>query len=55
MLLVKIAAAAAGLLGVTCSAMVYADTHREFWRASQCFGKFFGSTLVLGTAVTLAL
>ena len=54
-MLVKIAAAATGLLGVTCSAMIYADTHREFWRASQCFGKFFGTTLILGTAVTLAL
>lgn len=54
-LLVQIAAAAAGLLGVTCSAMIYADTHREFWRASQCFGKFFGTTLILGTAVALPL
>jgi len=52
---VKIAAATAGLLGVACSAMIYADTRREYWRASQCFVKFFGTTLILGTALTLAL
>ncbi|MBI3870138.1 MAG: dimethyl sulfoxide reductase anchor subunit [Verrucomicrobia bacterium] len=49
-----IAAAAAGLLGVACSAMIYADTRRAFWSASQCFGRFFGTTLALGTAATLA-
>jgi len=52
---VKIAAATAGLLGVACSAMIYADTRREYWRASQCFVKFFGTTLILGTALALAL
>jgi formate dehydrogenase iron-sulfur subunit len=30
------------------------DTQREFWRASQCFGKFFGTTLLLGAATVLA-
>ena len=49
------AAAATGLLGVVCSAMIYVDTQREFWRASQCFGKFFGTTLLLGAATTLAI
>ena len=48
-----IATAVTGLLGVLCSAMIYADTHREFWRASQCLGKFFGTTLLLGAATTL--
>lgn len=50
-----IATAVMGLLGVFCSAMIYADTHREFWRASQCLGKFFGTTLLLGAATTLAV
>ncbi len=52
---VRIGAALAGLIGVACSAMIYADTHRDFWRASQCFGKFFGTTALLGMATTLAL
>jgi hypothetical protein len=33
--------------------MIYVDTHREFWRASQSFGKFFGTTLLLSAASTL--
>jgi Fe-S-cluster-containing dehydrogenase component/DMSO reductase anchor subunit len=49
------ASAVAGLSGVACSAMIYADTHREFWRASQTFGKFFETTLLLGTAVVFAV
>ena len=44
-----------GVIAVACSAMIYADTHREFWRASQSFGKFFGSALLLGCAGMLAL
>ncbi len=53
--LFTLAAAATGLLGVACSAMIYVDTQREFWRASQCFGKFFGTTLLLGAATVLAM
>lgn len=49
------ATAVTGLLGVLCSAMIYADTHREFWRASQSLGKFFGTTLLLGAATTLVV
>jgi Fe-S-cluster-containing dehydrogenase component/DMSO reductase anchor subunit len=49
-----VVAAGLGLAAVASSAMVYADTRREFWRASQCFAKFFGTTLLLGLAVTLA-
>ncbi len=48
-----VAAAVSGLMGVVCSAMIYVDTQREFWRAGQCFGKFLGTTLVLGTVTTL--
>jgi len=51
--LFRIAAAVVGLCGVACSAMIYVDTHREFWRVSQCFGKFFGTTGLLGAASTL--
>lgn len=48
-------AAATGIAAVGCSAMIYADTHRKFWRASQSFGKFFGSTVLLGCATVLAM
>jgi ferredoxin len=41
-----------GLLGVFCSAMVYHDTRREFWRLPATGGKFFGTTLLLGAAGT---
>jgi formate dehydrogenase iron-sulfur subunit len=44
-----------GLLGVVCSAMIYVDTGREFWNAKQSFGKFLGSTVLLGAATTLAV
>ena len=53
--LLILATAANGLLGVVCSAMIYVDTQREFWRASQCFGKFFSTTLLLGTATVLVI
>jgi formate dehydrogenase iron-sulfur subunit len=43
----------AGIITVTCSAMIYVDTRREFWDAKQSFTKFFGATLLLGAAVTL--
>jgi Fe-S-cluster-containing dehydrogenase component/DMSO reductase anchor subunit len=48
-------AAFAGLLTVACSAMIYVDTRREFWSTGQCFGKFFGTTLLLGAAATLLM
>ena len=50
-----ITTAGVGLLGVVCSAMIYVDTHREFWRSSECFGKFLGTTLLLGTITTLGV
>ena len=50
-----LAACASGLLGVACSAMIYADTRREFWRASQSFGKFFSTTLLLGAVSALVI
>jgi DMSO reductase anchor subunit len=54
-LTLKVGTALAGLAGITCSAMIYADTGREFWRASQCFGKFLGTTVLLGAVTTLAI
>jgi Fe-S-cluster-containing dehydrogenase component/DMSO reductase anchor subunit len=41
-----------GLGAVWCSAMIYIDTRRSFWRAAMTVPKFFGTTLLLG--VTLA-
>jgi formate dehydrogenase iron-sulfur subunit len=54
-LVLKIASGLIGVAGVACSAMIYVDTRREFWRASHTFGKFFASTLLLGAAATLAI
>lgn len=50
----SILAALTGLVAVACSAMIYVDTRRPFWNAPMTFGKFFGTTLLLGGA-TLAL
>ena len=47
-------AALAGIITVTCSAMIYVDTRREFWSAGQSFTKFFGTTLLLGAAALAA-
>jgi DMSO reductase anchor subunit/ferredoxin len=41
-------AAAFGLAAVACSAMIYVDTRRPYWNAPMTFGKFFGTTLLLG-------
>jgi formate dehydrogenase iron-sulfur subunit len=43
-------AAGLGLAGVVCSAMVYVDTRRPFWTGPPTFGKFFGTTMVVGNA-----
>jgi Fe-S-cluster-containing dehydrogenase component/DMSO reductase anchor subunit len=51
----NILTAAAGVAGVACSAMIYADTRREFWSASQCFARFFGTTLILGAMTALCV
>ena len=44
-------AALAGIAGVLSSAFVYQATRRQFWMGVGSFGKFFGSTLLLGAAV----
>jgi formate dehydrogenase iron-sulfur subunit len=41
--------AGVGLIGIACSAMIYVDTHREFWNAAQSFTRFFGTTFLLGS------
>lgn len=50
-----IATVVSGLLGVFCSAMVYHDTRREFWRLPLASGKFLGTTLLLGGAGSLLI
>ena len=47
------AAVVSGLLGVFCSAMIYHDTRRDFWRLRFSAGKFFGTTALLGAATGL--
>jgi DMSO reductase anchor subunit len=49
------ATALAGLAGVFCSAMIYIDTQRIFWSRGLTFPKFFGTTLLLGSAATAAI
>ena len=50
-----LSAAVLGLLSVYCSAMIYVDTRRAFWRADLTFIKFFGTALLLGSAGAAAL
>jgi DMSO reductase anchor subunit len=42
-----IPSAATGLLGLACSAMIYIDTHRHFWRASQTAPRLFGTAALV--------
>ena len=44
-----------GFIGVACSAMIYVDTRREFWRADLTFTKFLGTALLLGSAGAAAV
>ena len=53
--LLTLATASLGLVGIFCSSMIYVDTRREFWRASQTFPRFFGSGLVLSFAMLFAV
>lgn len=47
------ATVASGLLGVFCSAMIYHDTHRDFWHLRFSGGKFFGTSALLGAVTSL--
>ncbi len=44
------AGAVFGVLGVFCSAMIYIDTRRRFWRPTQSLGRMAGSVLVAALA-----
>jgi formate dehydrogenase iron-sulfur subunit len=48
--LASASACTAALVGVFCSGMVYHATKREFWKLRFTGTKFFGTTVVLGTA-----
>jgi Fe-S-cluster-containing dehydrogenase component len=41
---------ALGVLGLICSAMIYVDTRRQFWRAAQTFPRFFGTAALVALA-----
>ncbi len=41
-----IPALGAASLGIACSAMIYIDTRRRFWRPTQSFGRMFGTVVV---------
>jgi formate dehydrogenase iron-sulfur subunit len=47
------AVAVTGLLGVGCSAMLYAVTRRVFWRLSYSGPRFLATTALLGLSLTL--
>lgn len=53
--MLELVTAAAGLLGVYCSVMVYVATKRAQWSGILTGIKFFGTTLVLGAAGVLML
>jgi DMSO reductase anchor subunit len=46
-------AVASGVLALMTQAMVYADTHRMFWKFTRTVTKFFGTSIVLGLAFAL--
>jgi Fe-S-cluster-containing dehydrogenase component/DMSO reductase anchor subunit len=52
--LLTMLAAVSGVVTVSCSAMIYVKTRREFWSGPQSFGKFFGTSLLLGAAMALS-
>lgn len=52
---VHASAAIAGSIGVLCSVMVYAATRREQWSAPQTAVKFFGTSVLLGTALVVTI
>jgi DMSO reductase anchor subunit len=52
---VRVVAAAVGATSVLCSVMVYVATRRAHWSATHTGIRFFGTTLVLGSALVLVL
>ncbi len=53
--LLLVATAGAGFAGLICSSMIYIDTRRDLWRASQTFPRFLGGAVALGAAVLFAI
>jgi formate dehydrogenase iron-sulfur subunit len=51
----ELGATAMGLLGVFCSAMIYAATRREQWRGGATGFKFFCTTVALGASAVLVM
>jgi Fe-S-cluster-containing dehydrogenase component/DMSO reductase anchor subunit len=49
------AASAVGICALFCSAMIYADTRRPFWRISQGAPRFLGTAAILGAGLAFAL
>jgi formate dehydrogenase iron-sulfur subunit len=50
LILITSAAVAATAAGVFCSAMIYIDTKRSFWRPSQSFGRMAGTVIIAALA-----
>ena len=48
------ASALVGFLGLVCSAMIYVDTRRRLWRASQTFPRLLGTAAVVALAFASA-
>jgi Fe-S-cluster-containing dehydrogenase component/DMSO reductase anchor subunit len=51
----ELGAAGMGVLGVSCSALIYAATKRSQWSLAPTALKFFGTTIVLGGAAVLVM
>jgi formate dehydrogenase iron-sulfur subunit len=52
---ISVAGLALATLGVVCSAMIYVDTRRHFWRASHSFARMGGTVLVAALTFTAPL
>ncbi len=46
------ASAGIGVIALYCSAMIYIDTRRQFWRAGQTMPRFFGTALIVALTLT---
>jgi formate dehydrogenase iron-sulfur subunit len=44
----SMASAVIGCAGLACSSMIYVDTRRHFWRASQTWPRLFGTAAIIG-------
>jgi DMSO reductase anchor subunit len=51
----ELAAIAAGIVAVACSAMIYVATRRAWWNARLTFGRFAYTSLLLGNATCTSI